>query len=358
MIRILETIELQGWREQPIDMPASLQDFCPCDGTSLRMVAAVSSSESRWASRVGCCPRCGYVGYIDRPTAEWFQQFYASQWDQQSALNLDATIEHLRSKPPEFTPHPISTLAEQVPFNPDARIIDAGCGYGWPLECLRRKGYKHLSGVESCPHRAQVAREAWGFDVRAESIEQHHGGPYDVILSHHVLEHTFDPRAILHKLASLQPEGGYLVLSVPDTATEPTMGVLTFLPHLHSFSRQGLYWLLEDCGYTVILEAKGDINVVARKTSDQSERKFSTIRHSVNCFWAAEHKLRKGLGYPRAGMFAWAKKHDRGWYFDILADRPDANHEPRILRVEPIRERRTDAPIEIQWEGPLRLFVK
>src|SRR5688572_24786828 len=111
MFRILESIELQGWRELPIDMPLSAQRYCPCDGTELRTAAAIvgdvilpplrdsladttQSMESiiiertraklhdnKAAVRVGCCPSCGYIGYQERPTESWFREFYTSDWD-------------------------------------------------------------------------------------------------------------------------------------------------------------------------------------------------------------------------------------------------------------------------------------
>lgn len=368
MFRILESIEPQGWREQAIDMPLVEQRYCPCDGTQLRSVARIVAGipEERFPKsrgpyplvRVGCCPSCGYMGYQDRPSAEWFQQFYASGWDQRQAEIVQNTIDEVRTQGVEGKQHPIAQLAERIPVNPDARVFEMGTGYGWALACMKQLGYRNLSGVESCPHRARVAREGFGFDVRHEAIEDHQGGPYDVILSHHVLEHCYDPAVIVRKLASLQPEGGYLVLALPNNAGEPTMGVLMFLPHLHSFTRKGLAWLLDEAGYTVLEDRSGDkdLCLIARKT-ETTERKCHKVRHWQDCFWAGEHKLRKGLTAAQADApyFYWEKMNDCCW-------RNNDVYKPcvptRCLRVEPIRERRTDAPIEIQWEGPLRLFVK
>lgn len=376
MFRILEPIELQGWREQPIDMPLVERQYCPCDGMQLRTVAAVTGDVGPWPAsvRVGCCPACGYTGYIDRPSAEWFQEFYASEWDPQQLKAVENTIANARAGEISGEKHPIVQLAERIPVNPEARVFEMGTGYGWALKCMKQLGYKHLSGVESCQHRARIAREGFGFDVRHESLETHQGGPYDVILSHHVLEHCYDPTAIMRKLASLQPEGGYLILAVPNNAGEPTMGVLMFLPHLHSFTVKGLRWLLQDAGYTVLDDMGTSVSdqwVIARKTQDTSEQKFHPVRHWEDCFWAGEHKLRKAAARVLNPCLAWWCKHGDPvnyclpeiWESDTyepLRGEPNwrKDREPRVLRVEPIRERRTDAPIEIQWEWPLRLFVK
>ena len=375
MFRILESIELQGWREQAIDMPLERWRYCPCDGTELRTVAAVMGGERREVSyndfewdeewrgiRVGCCPACGYMGYIDRPSAEWFQQFYASEWDQYPAEAVQNTINGIRAEGLKADTHPIAGLAGKIPFSPDARVFEMGTGYGWALACMKQYGYKNLSGVESCPHRARVAREGFGFDVRHEAIEDHQGGPYDVILSHHVLEHCYDPAAVARKLASLQPEGGYLVLAVPNNAGEPTMGVLMFLPHLHSFTKKGLAWLLDEAGYTVLEDCSDHEGqwLIARKTAT-TEQKFYKVRHWQDCFWAGEYKLRKGLTAAMdASYFCWKKPKDHCWRLNeiVPGTGSEIGKDTRCLRVEPIRERRTDAPIEIQWEGPLRLFVK
>lgn len=352
MFRILESIELQGWREQPIDMPLVEQRDCPCCGTELRTAAAIVGDDR--TVRVGCCPSCGYIGYQDRPTAEWFQSFYSSDWD--SGRDIDKIIESVRTKK-EFNTHPLNDTVQGIPFNPEAKIFEMGTGYGSGLAGMRNLGYKHLSGVESCQHRARVSREGFGLDVRHESVEQHEGGPYDIILSFHVLEHCYDPSAIIAKLASMQRVGGHVVIAVPNVTGEPTMGVLMFLPHLHSFSTDGLERLLMRHGYEVVEHkwTRDNQTIIARYTG------VVKSREPGNFAAAGADKLRRGtsIGALQLPLFVWPMFGDEATLgtHEYWQQRDKAD-KPRCLLVEPIRERRTDAPTEIQWEGPLRLYVK
>lgn len=365
MFRILKSIELQGWREQVMDMSLVGWLKCPCDGTHLRTVAAVTGDDGI-VVRIGCCHACGYFGYQDRPTAEWFESFYAQDWDQNK--DVDGLIAKLRSGEISEKTHHMTDVVKRIPFDASAKVFEMGTGYGWSLKCMQDLGYKNLSGIESCPHRARVAREGFGLDVRHESLETHAGGPYDVILSHHVLEHCYDPAAIVAKLASLQEPGGHLVIGVPNAEGEPTMGVIGFLPHLHSLTQSGLRILLERFGYEVVEQFANHESqaVIAKYTGKRLK-----VRETNDVLFAeCREKMRMGTGgiEDDFNILRTVKNPCAMWpmHKDVFSVCSEAgvsqwlgdDQKRRCLRVEPIRERFTDAPVEIQWDGPLRLWVK
>ena len=339
-LRITDYHELSGWRPIPMDMPLDCQGDCPCCGEILRGTAMLTPDDISEAINIGVCDRCGYVGYTTRPERSWFDAFYAAEWqDGEAPMPLA-----------ENSTHPFMAAIKQIPVGRDTTALEFGCGVGYLLDLTTRQlGWKML-GLEACKHRAKAARDA-GFDVLQESIESHQGGPYKVIYSHEVLEHTYDPAQVIKACAGLQEEGGWLALSVPNATLEPTMGQLLFLPHLHSFSQCALHYLLLNNGYLPSVFLSGGTTslwVIARRRADSP-------REQVIAKW----KKALGEGQEFMPRFWWQKHYDKsGFVSEETWPEFSADIEgPRSVAVEQA-ERLTNAPIEIQWKGNLCLLVK
>jgi SAM-dependent methyltransferase len=107
------------------------------------------------------------------------------------------------------------------------RALDVGCGTGFLLEHLARRGYRGV-GIDLSPGSVAIARErlkALGADERltAEvgSAYEPPEGPFDLIALTDVLEHLEDPRACLAALRSRLAPGGLLVISTPNRRSLP-----------------------------------------------------------------------------------------------------------------------------------------
>lgn len=232
MLRITDTHELSGWRPVAMDMPLEHVAHCPCCGVQPEPIAGIYCGQVVVVSQ---CQSCGWLGYATRPRQEWFDQFYASDWDGEGQM---AQVDLSRC-----ATHPIATIVPQL-AKPGASVCDVGCGFGVALYQLRKLGYK-VSGVEKCIHRGFIAIEHGLFvSPQLDDI-----GKFDVITAHHVLEHSVDPNAFVAEIAEHQNEGGQLYISVPNQIGEPSMGCLLFLPHLHSFTFQSLCVLANRHGY-------------------------------------------------------------------------------------------------------------
>lgn len=370
MLKLTQAISLQGWKPilaSDVELEDCEGTECPacCPTSRLPLVqlehaaCMIGSSDGRFFD-VSACPRCGHVTYRRMPTESWLTSYYDTGWNQDEAAKADQSIAALKEVGYDGG-HPIAELAAQVPFNPAMRVLDVGCGNGSALDTMRRKGYRNLVGLESSPHRVRIAREGFGLDARRETVTEHleQKPQYDIILSHHVLEHVRDPAKMVRQFARMQPKGGYLVLATPNFLGEPTMGVLMFLLHLHSFTKQSMYWMLKRCGYEPIIDCsdKNSLAIVARKAEycDRSELP-STEQGTL----IADHKVRKGLGGScRGEMFVWNKMYDNGYYMSEMEWVQTAHSldEPRCFKVEPV-ECEPLGPIVIEMEGPLVLFVK
>ena len=92
-------------------------------------------------------------------------------------------------------------------------ILDVGCGPGWFLSFLPQKIDKY--GIE--PDK-EAANEASKYcKVYNDDFENtHFNKKFDLVFSHHVIEHVFDPHKFIIKIKSLLKKNGNLVISTPD----------------------------------------------------------------------------------------------------------------------------------------------
>jgi len=162
----------------------------------------------------------------------------------------------------------VSTLlpaADQCPHG----VIDLGCGNGAMAGRLLDLGYK-ANGVDASATGIAIANQQHPgqFHVADFSvgrlplaIADHR---FDVALSTEVIEHLYDPRALLKMARSVLQPGGLLVVTTPFhgyfknlalAATGKLDGHFTVLwdgGHIKFFSRRTLTILLEQEGFQVV----------------------------------------------------------------------------------------------------------
>ena len=353
--RIKQFGELSGWR--PIEMAGldvRLITKCPCCTKRGNVICSLIDHENGWS--LSSCECCGHVWYSMPPTPEWFDSFYADTWDTGKGHSVADMIAYLKNHDDDRDLNSVSQNVRHAQLPPDAKILDVGCGYGRMLNRLKGDGYQNLYGVDTSKHRVEVVRGAYGFPVHCGPFDSVPDDKFDLIYSFHCLEHCYDPAAFMRKCASLQDDGGLVMIAVPNFFGEPTMGVCLFLPHLHSFNVRSLAYLMMRHGYSPIAKNGEDSHglvLLGRKTKMKLED-----RGNGDMFSAAKAKFRKGLcdGLPVRKYLLWERDKDNATFYDELPDLSALKY-PRWLEVEPC-EPVTDAPFEIQFDGPVRLCVK
>jgi len=108
------------------------------------------------------------------------------------------------------------------------RLLDVGCGNGGFLMLAKQVGWQ-VEGLDFDAGAVQAARSR-GLDVHHGGIEvlEEHSARYDVITLCHVIEHVYDPIAILRRLHALLKPGGVLWLDTPNLSS---LGASRFGPH-------------------------------------------------------------------------------------------------------------------------------
>ncbi len=154
------------------------------------------------------------------------------------------------------------------------RLLDIGCWDGYLLERIREAGlYQELYGVDIVPESVETVRSK-GFQAEVVDLNR---DPlpfpdeyFDGVTMLAVLEHVFDPYAVIREVHRVLRPGGELVIDVPNVASLTNRLRILFgrLPvtstdtgwdggHLHYFTKHALDRFLARQGF----------EIVARKTS-------------------------------------------------------------------------------------------
>ena len=273
-------------------------------------------------------------------------------------------------------------LALTLPIDRNLPVCEIGCGGGVSLRQLAANGFSQLVGIEASRHRAAAVRSG-GFDVLTTLFEAPEAqealgarGPFALIFAHHALEYTYHLDAVFATAAEVQKPGAYLIASVPHQQGEPSMGILMFMPHLHSFTSTSLARLAARFGYEVADASANNtknLNMVFRRTSSPVAIDViaeGTPTRAVGKFVSALQLDRVRIGRRRLW---WSRTSDQAGQLhvgppDFLGrwnwHRFEAhNRIPRIrsMLVTNLGARGNEmdeSPLEIQFSGRIGLFAK
>lgn len=201
------------------------------------------------------CQRCGLLRTDPRPTAESIGFYYPDNYGpyQNANVNLDQPKKSLWKR---LLKSVLELNIERVPELRPGRMLEIGCASGSYLERMAQKGWQ-VQGIEFSDKAGGAARSI-GYAVHIGALENAPDPEkkYDLIVGWMVLEHLHDPVAALRKLRSWINPGGWLILSVPNTAS---IGFSVFqadwfhlhLPnHLYHYSAKTLREVLKEGGWS------------------------------------------------------------------------------------------------------------
>jgi SAM-dependent methyltransferase len=207
---------------------------------------------------IGRCTACGLVyasprAPHDKILARYSRDYFWNEYLPSLGVTgpeLDLTRFDLRYR---------AVLRMLVERAPGRRVIEAGCGAGFFLKAAERAGWR-VSGIELSEEAARFGIERLGLDVRRQPVEDTPIPPasFDAAAMFDVIEHLFEPRAVLGALSRALAPGGTLVISTPnfDSASRFLLGtdwaVLSPLEHVYYFTESSLRRLLTATGFSEV----------------------------------------------------------------------------------------------------------
>jgi 2-polyprenyl-3-methyl-5-hydroxy-6-metoxy-1,4-benzoquinol methylase len=198
------------------------------------------------ASQLDRCGACGFVQVRERPSAEQLRVLYSAGYFRRGKYDE----EFAQQKESERR---LGLLARaSVPAG--GRVLDAGCATG---DFVAAAGQRYeMWGLDVSSYATELARArnpSASSRIFTGFIEEQRFEPafFDAIVMWDVIEHIWDPRAVLRSLVKHLRPGGTLILSTPDIGAwtarlmRRRWAFMTPPEHLGFFSPRSLRFLLQ-----------------------------------------------------------------------------------------------------------------
>lgn len=287
----------------------------PCDLCGGFQTVLLSETDRRWKKLTTvACADCGLIRTDPMPTEAELERYYAQEYR--------ADYQLAGREPPKF--HRVRSMREararierlKPHLKPGARVLDIGCGSGEFLHLAQELGCDVL-GIEPGADYAAFARKAYGIQVLATGWS-HTGladGSFDVITSHHVIEHLRQPVTALRTFSVWLKPAGHVYLSVPDMRPNAKPAFERFhFAHVHGFTPQTLEAACLVAGLVSIDGMLNETTGVFRKAT-QAELSEARLAESII---APERADALQSGYPRQSVLGYVAG---GGYFRDMGRR-------------------------------------
>ncbi len=194
------------------------------------------------------CKSCGVCFADDIPSQKVYDGYYKkfskyedTQGSGRHSSLMDAAHKRIGKIMASYTP-------------PSASVIDIGCATGNVLRHLRDQGFKTLFGIDPSPECQRVARERYGINSKAVSLDDFKPSEtYAAAIMSHVLEHIIDVAKSMTKIHRLLAPKGFLYIEVPAAHkfTEKPDGLFEHfsIEHINYFSPKTLEVLMNRHGF-------------------------------------------------------------------------------------------------------------
>ena len=240
-----------------MQVPKKIEEFAgqrilaedPRREKTTRVCVACGSSEAR---NLGIkneldIVRCHKCRTLYTPYSPWYSSEY---------FYLGYYLKPEETETPQFVKERLDEItADFVPYRQNNRLLDLGCGAGDLLLAARKRGWQG-QGLDVSSHAAQHVRDL-GFEVFVGELEaaKFPTAHFDVVTAAELLEHVFDPRALVAEVARILRPGGLFWLTTPHARglSARLLGLkwqCIWPPeHLQLFSIAGLRALLRSAGF-------------------------------------------------------------------------------------------------------------
>ena len=245
------------------------------------------------------CAGCGYVFVNPRPCMADLRDFYEEYYPDQDGL-------------PESWGGEMSAIFSSVHGQVSAsrgggRILDIGSSYGHFLSQFDSSKWE-ATGVDPSSNAIAYCREqyphitAYAANFEDLCLEP---GSFDVITSFYVLEHVFDPRAMMQCIHDLLARDGLAIIRIPYTRPFFPFARLLRRPlmyapmHLNDFAPAHFERMCRGIGFSRVETSIG----ARRNSSDLVEKLGAAIFSRAGQIYEAVMPV--GFRFPFAGAYTY-----------------------------------------------------
>jgi len=201
-----------------------------------------------------------------------------------------------------------------------AEVLEIGSGDGAMLRFLKDIGARP-TGIDIDAASAASMREAIGVPILAGAFEdiEFHGKKFDAVVLVHLIEHFFEPVAMLRRIRDLLKPGGWVFVETPNIM-RPKVGPrrVFSLAHNYHFSPRTLALAFHKAGFacTALREFRRDsIQIVAHAAADAA-LPLPMVEPWQEVIAAIKRYQRR---YLTTGQFIWRKLP---WFKERLMYQP------------------------------------
>jgi len=207
------------------------------------------------------CRDCG-TAFHKRVLAEAWEQRRFREWMTEEAIarfesetghdSPAANLDHARHDVDRILG--IEKLTRRVRGDEVLRLLDFGCGWGRFVALAELFGFEAYGIDRSAPRRASSFRPGRVF-AGLEDYRAQVGKSLHAVTLFEVLEHLFEPAAVLRAIHAELVPGGILVAETPNCAnlrrlrTPADLRLADGLDHINAFSPRSLTALVERVGF-------------------------------------------------------------------------------------------------------------
>jgi len=190
-----------------------------------------------------------------------------------------------------------------IPYQPDGRLLDIGCGSGAYVALMNELGWE-VAGIEMDGKAVAVARSHFGLLIHNGTVDDapFEEQSFDVVTMSHVLEHVPDPVSFLQAATRFVKPDGRIIIVTPNARS---LGSSLF----------GKDWYaLQPPQHLILYGARGLRRCLAQTGLIKHMRMASSARIARKC-------ARKFVLVRRAGSFrndALEMELSRSWWARVL----------------------------------------
>jgi SAM-dependent methyltransferase/tRNA A-37 threonylcarbamoyl transferase component Bud32 len=232
------------------------------------------------------CTRCSAEYQHPMPDSETINTFYPDVYYEeitklkeyssikQGVLKTKYNYSHIRV--PFFYKITAPIIAffiykDSIPFKPDSRGLDIGCGNGRFISSMNKLGWQ-FEGVEFSSKAVDICHKA-GLKVFKGELKaaDFQNNSFDLVSARHLIEHIPDPDDLFKEIYRILKPKGHLILRTPNSQA---LGRKWF----------GLNWFPDDIPRHLILFNSENLNMLAEKHNMQhvKTKTFSSPRAVLN----------------------------------------------------------------------------